>query len=121
MLDNLKLIKKEKDAQLKLDVLTLSNVKVNRGKAVKVRKGQERLKKQIGEAKGRIVKMDSEEMLNVQVEIESVSSQRLAMNRIESDIYMNRQSQDNLRGNVTSISQGLEIYKGLCSARLTES
>jgi DNA repair protein RAD50 len=118
VLDNLKTIRKEKDAQLKLEVQALGNFKDNRNKAVKVRKGQERLKKQISEAKGRIVKMDSEEMLTVTKNIESVSSQRLQMNHIESDIYMNRQSQENLRSNVTSISQGLQIYNGLLHFKL---
>jgi DNA repair protein RAD50 len=113
VLDNLKSIKKEKDIQLKLEVQALGNLKDNRNKAVKVRKGQERLKKQIGEARGRIVKMDEEEMLNVTNEIEAVSSQRLIMNQIEGGIYMNRQAQDNLRANVKSISQGLQIYDGL--------
>lgn len=112
VLDNLKSIKKEKDIQLKIDLNQTANLKDKKLKAAKVRKARERTMMMIGAAKGRIEKMDSEDMLAVQKAIEDVSSQKAAMNEIEGHIYVNRKSRENVWSNLTALSEGLEIYPG---------
>ena len=110
VLDNIKAIRKEQTAELKVENVKLDHLKSDKEKSVKVETNLKLLEKQRNKANARIETLDREDINETQAKIQESSRLQSKLYSISNEIEHNKRQQVTLEKNIADISVNLQIY-----------